>query len=276
MKIIYPILLLVCSSCLRLDAVQQYAAESQAAAAQFKEITPTFRALCQQKRQLRDLSRGRAQRTYQDSCALHLRADSAAQAMQTILVDYLTALQSVSSGGRIAYDLSPVGQAISSNSLISLDENTVTAYQSLLELLTTAATEAYRRREVERLVAQAHPSLVTLIDQLRFVTHESLREAVAQQQEMQYLNVRELADSAQTFVERRSLWQEYIGQAEQYEQQQQQLDTYAALLNTIKEGHQQLYDQRKRLDRKETVSALAYHLRELRQLQTTFQPASDE
>ena len=276
MKIVCPIVLIISSSCLRLDAVQQYATESQTAAAQFEEITPTFRALCQQKRQLRDLRQGRAQRTYQDSCTLPLRADSAAQAMQTVLIDYLAALYAVSSGERVTYDLSPVGQAISSNSLISLDENTVTAYQSLLGLLTTAATEAYRRREIKRLVAQAHPPLVTLIDQLRFVTHESLREAIAQQQEMQYLNVRELADSAQTFVERRSLWQEYIEQAERYEHQQQQLDTYAAVLNTIKEGHQQLYDQREQLDRKETISALAYYLRELRQLQSTFQAKSGE
>lgn len=276
MKIIYLLLVATCSSCLRLEAVQQYATEAQVSTNRFNEIELTFRELCQRKRQIRDLRQGPALRTYQDSCQQHQRADVALQQLQTAVADYLTALSALAGGERITYDLGPVKSALGGSGLISLEENTMGAYQSLLEVLGTAATEAYRRRQLTRLVAEAHLPLLTLLDQLTFVADESFREAIEQQQEMQYLNIRELADSAQTFVERRHLWQEYIEEAAYYEQQQRLLTTYAAMLETIRQGHRQLYDQRNRLNRREAVATLGFYLTELRRLQATFAKLSDE
>ncbi len=272
----YVVLLSVCAACLRLSAVQQYADESQTGIHRFDEVSLGFRDLCQRKRQVRDLRRGQAQRTYQDSCVLHRQADSALLTMQSAITAYLSTLSAVSSGERRIYDLSPAADALSNSGLVTWEEGTVGAYQNLLELLATAATETYRRQQVEALVADAHEPLTILLDQFSFAVDESLREAIEQQQEMLYLNTLELADSAQTFVERRGLWQEYVAQSDYYARQLELLNTYAALINTIRQGHQHLYNQRERLDRTETIATTAFYLRQLRDLQQAFAATSTD
>ena len=264
-------LLITCTSCLSLEAVQQYAAEATEGTEQFNNVDLTFQALCQRKRQLRDLRQSRVLRTYRDSCELHQQADSAIIKMQRATQEYLTALYAISSGERVYYSLSPLKDALTGSQLFEIEVSTADAYQQLLELLVTASTETYRRRQVQRLVTQAHAPLTTLLEQLAFVVDEAFREAIQQQKSMLYLNTRELADSAQTFMERQTVLQRYIDEAAYYEQQLQLLDTYVAVLKTIQEGHQQLYDQRARLHRRETVAGLAFYLNELRALQRSFE-----
>lgn len=272
MKMIgYLLLLITCTSCLSLEAVQQYAAEATEGTEQFNNVDLTFQALCQRKRQLRDLRQSRVLRTYRDSCELHQQADSAIIKMQRATQEYLTALYAISSGERVYYSLSPLKDALTGSQLFEIEVSTADAYQQLLELLVTASTETYRRRQVQRLVTQAHAPLTTLLEQLAFVVDEAFREAIQQQKSMLYLNTRELADSAQTFMERQTVLQRYIDEAAYYEQQLQLLDTYVAVLKTIQEGHQQLYDQRARLHRRETVAGLAFYLNELRALQRSFE-----
>ena len=269
-------MLSACSSCLSLEAVQQYASESAEGTERFSEIDLTFQALCQRKRQWRDLRQSRVLRTYQDSCLLQQQADSALMKMQRAVQEYLMALYAVSSGERVYYSLNPVKEALTGSGLIQVEEKTINAYQNLLELLATASTEAYRRRQVQQLVDQAHPPLTALIDQLTFVVDEAFREAIGQQQEMLYLNTLELADSARTFVERQSLLQQYIEEVRYYEQQLQLLDTYATILATVKDGHQALYDRRRKLHRQETVTTMVFYLAELRRLQTAFEKKVEE
>ena len=268
--LLYLLLATLFSSCLSLEAVQQYAVESAESTEQFTEIDLTFQALCQRKRQLRDLRQSRVLRTYQDSCRLHQQADSAVIEMQNAVQEYLLALYSVSSGERIYYDLSSAKDALTNSGLVDIEANTADAYQNLLELLVTASTEAYRRRQVQQLVSRANTPLVTLINQLTLVVDESFREAIGQQKEMLYLNTRELTDSAQTFIERQQVLEHYLTEAQHYEQQLHLLDTYVAMLGAVKEGHKQLYAQRDRLHRRETVATMAFYLRKLRQLQDSF------
>ena len=269
--LLYLLLATLFSSCLRMEAVQQYAAESSESTHQFNEIDLTFRALCQRKRQLRDLRQSRVLRTYQDSCLLHQQADSAIAEIQAAVQEYLVALQAVSSGDRVIYDLSAVKDGLASSGLINIEATTASAYQNLIELLATATTEAYRRRQVQKLVAEANAPLATLIDQLTFVVDESFREAIEQQKEMLYIDTRELTDSAQTFVERQRVLQQYVAESHYYEQQLLLLDTYAIILNTIKQGHQELYEHRDKLQRQETVRAVAFYASQLRQLQQSFE-----
>ena len=272
----YCLLLVVCSSCLSLEAVQQYAAASTEATDTFSGIQLTFQDLCQRKRQLRDLRQSRVLRTYQDSCAMHQQADSTVIKIQGAIQDYLTALHTISSGERVRYSLAPLQEALTGSGLVSLQAPSADAYRNLLELVTTASTEAYRRRQVERLVTQAHPPLTALLDQLTKVLDESWREAIRQQKAMMYLHTRELADSAQTFMERQEVLRRYIDEARYYEQQEQLLDTHVAVLQVIQEGHQQLYERRDQLHRRETVAGLAFYVGELRSLQRTLDQKSTE
>ena len=271
MKLItYLSLVLVCSSCLSMKSVQQFATESTESVEQLAGVSLTFQALCQRKRQLRDLRQSQVLRTYQDSCGLQQQADSAVLLMQGALHEYLVSLATVASGERPQYDLSPAKDALLSSGAISLEEETLGAYQSLLELLATATTEGYRRRQVQQLVKQANGPLATLVEQLTLVVNETFREAIGQQKEMLYLTARETADSAQTFVERQRVLKGYIGEADYYEQQLDLLGTYAEILAVIKEGHQQLYEQRDKLHRQETITTMTYYLKELNGLRTAF------
>ena len=276
MKILYLLLTILCSSCLSLEAVQQYADQSVESNEQFNQIDLTFQELCQRKRQLRDLRQSRVLRTYQDSCWLHQQADSAMTKIAGVVQDYLVALGTVASGDRVSYDLGSAPEVLVGSGLINIEANTLSAYQGLLELLVTASTEAYRRRQVQQLVSQAQGPLATLIDQLTFIADESLREATEQQQEMLYLHTRELADSAQTFMERQAVLLPYLTEAQYYEQQLALLNTYVATLRVIKEGHRQLYEQRDQLHRRETVTTMAFYLNELHQLQRSFAKKTEE
>ena len=274
--LLYLLVISACSSCLSLEAVQQYATESATGTDALDAIELSFRRLCQTKRQLRDLRQSKLRSTYQDSCLLHQQADSAIRVMQNAVQDYLLVLAAVSADERIYYNFTSTRDALTNSGLVSIEASTADAYQNLLSLLVTASTEAYRRRQVQRLVAQAHQPVTTLINQLTVVVDQSLLQAIQQQRQMLYINTLELADSAQSFVERRSLLKEHNEQVAYYEQQEQLLDNYLAILESINKGHQQLYDQREKLHRQETVATMAYYLQELRKLRSSLDAEETE
>lgn len=258
------------TSCLNLQNVHQFSEEALESAATFQQVELTFQQLCKKKHLMEAIRHSAVQRSYEGNCKVHFAADSAILKMQQVVTDYLNGLFLLTANKRITYALDPLAEAIQANALINVQEEETAAYQKMLELLMQASTEAYRKKKAAAYISQAQESLTVLLDQLIFVLDKPLREAAAQQQEMLYLQTRELADSAQSFLEKRSLILDYAGQLEYYQQQQQLLNTYITMLHRIREGHRQLYEKRDQLNKDDVLETLLYYTGELRQLQSEF------
>lgn len=264
-------MLLLLTSCLNLQVVHQFSEEALESTAEFEQIDLTFQQLCEKKMMMEAVQTGAIKRNYRKGCPLQMLADSAVLKMQHALVDYLNGLYLLTSNQRISYALDPISQALQENTLINLKEEELGAYQKMIELITQASTEAYRKRKTTQYVTQAREPLNTMIDKLVFIMHESLREAAEQQREMLYLQTKELADSAHSFLEKRNLIHAYASELDYYEQQLQLLDTYVAVLRTIKDGHQELYEKRDHLDKDDALETLMHYTGEIRQLQSKFE-----
>ncbi len=264
------------SSCLNLQTVHQFSEEARESTGKFDQLTLSFRQLCQNKAWMQAVRTGTVPRSYPPDCMLPVAADSAMLQMQQVVVDYLDALYRLTGDARASYSFAPVGQALQGNPLVSLKEEQINAYQQMAELVTQFAGEARRKKKTAAYIAQAHEPLSILIDQLTFILDQPLREAARQQQDMLYLQTRELADSTHSFLEKRALIMDYTARSEEYQRQLGLLDTYVALLQNVKEGHRQLYEQRNRLDKDDTIETLSHYTGALYRLQSAFEKIKEQ
>ncbi len=263
-------------SCLNLQTVHQFSEEALESTAQLNQLTLSFEQLCQNKHWMQAVRTATLPRSYPPDCTLPATADSALLQMQQVVVDYLNGLSALTSSARTSYSFAPLGQALKQNNLVSIKEEQVNAYQQMAELLTQSAGEARRKKKTATYIAQAHEPLMVLIEQLIFVLKEPLREAARQQQDMLYLQTRELADSAHSFLEKRNLILDYAARSEDYHRQLRLLDTYVALLQNVKEGHRQLYEQRNRLDSDDAIETLSHYTGALYRLQSAFEKIKEQ
>lgn len=264
-------ILLLLTSCLNLQVVHQFSEEALESTAEFEQINLNFQQLCEKKKVMEAVQAGSIQRNYREGCQLQILADSAVLKMQHAIIDYLHGLYLLTSDQRVSYSLDPVSQALQGHSWLNLQEKELSSYQKIIELVAQASTEGFRKRKTTDYVTQAQEPLNILIDKLIFVMNEPLREGALQQQEMLYLHTRELADSAHSFLEKGNLIQAHAKELDYYGQQLNLMDTYVAILHTVKKGHQQLYEKRHHLDKDDTLEALVHYISEIQQLQSKFE-----
>ena len=259
--------LIMISGCYSLSHVQQFTTEATETLAQGIDLEPTFYDVCQQRQRIEILQDGTLTSGFREGCQLQQQADSTALKIHIALMDYLVGLHQLASSGRSGPSLAPLGSALQAHPWLEEQGDAVAAYQELAQLSLTGITERSRRKKAREFIAQANEPLQTLLGAYEFAIGDLLVESIKRQQQMSYMYTRELLDSAQSFIERRTLIEEYMDQSIVYDEQQQHLQQFVNVLKTIGAGHEELYQQRSDLQQQEAIESLYYYTSQLQRMQ---------
>jgi hypothetical protein len=181
------------------------------------------------------------------------------------LADYMDALGALAADEVTSYDgqIGPLADAAARNGVIASDKAGLV--KSLGNLLADAATNAYRQRELNQLIARGNTPLQGVIaDMVRLMA--SFDSAIADEAEMYeayYEDLMHLAARNEP-VAAELLWSQRGATLAGFEQRRQAIPPYIETLKTIGAAHQALYDHRDKIAEKEVLVQLKRYTRQIR------------
>jgi hypothetical protein len=136
------------------------------------------------------------------------------------------------------------------------------AVTTIAGVLTKAATDRWRQRQLEHVIERANAPVQDLVGGLETVTKAfALDNANAATLASSYYRTVMLGSRDQAAIAALRDWQE--ARAAEFDDRHRALDAYAAILAKIGAGHQALFDDRDRLHAEDTLRQIAGYAREL-------------
>ena len=267
-----------CVACAHPAAVGSFATAAAHTTMQFPQVAGDLYESCvrfEAYRQGRSPTQWYEREGLTHACASRDSAVKRVVAVNRVLTGYLNALAALADDRVVAYDrqLDKVGAALINDA--HLDKARVKAASGLAAFVATAATEGYRRRQLEQAIASQN-------DNVRDVV-ETLREVIA----TDYANALDVEGEAMT-VFYRSLLQEHAARdplgavlvrdvrderATQLADRRQTLSDYAEALRDVRAGHQRLFASRHEMDSSALAADLAAYAERLQAVIVAFQKA---
>ena len=251
--------LLGLASCIDFGPVRDFAALSKQASTGYSEIVQDMYQSCLRSAEFDPPVDGGTPET---QCAEWKQVQPGLLKAESAFQDYLAAIGKLAGNESVSYDdnLDSLKQALENTTLSGkavFDPKQVDAATGLAGFLLKAATDAYRRRELERAFSTQNESLQTVI--------AALKEIVGHDYEKRLENEETAITAFQVRVQRasdQSLAAE-IGRREAQEhlwdiaKKKEAADSYIKTLDLIANGHQQLYEHKKDLSSKVLAKSLA-------------------
>jgi hypothetical protein len=251
--------LLGLSSCIDFGPVREYAALSKQASTGYFEIVQDLYQSCLRSAEFDSPADGG---TPEAHCAEWKKVQPGLLKAESTLQDYLVAIGKLAGDETVSYDenLDSLRQALENTTLSGkavFDSKQVDAATGIAGFMLKAATDAYRRRELERAFSSQNENVKTVT--------AALKEIVGHDYEKRLENEETAITAFQVRVQRasdQSLAAE-IGRREAQEhlwdiaKKREAADSYVKTLDLIAKGHQQLYEHKKELSSKDLAKSLA-------------------
>lgn len=282
----YLLFLFCCLSltdCVNLRSVNVFGTAAVAGLQQRATLPATFGGVYQQRVQDDSLSRHPfsripvvgidfANRVRQDSLRSYQLADTLTKTGTTLLATYFTALINLSATGNAFVPVqlkSPTFEQFLQNSALKLKAGEVISFTRIVNLVGAAATGQYRQRQVSNVLDQSYGDVSGLLNVLIYA-HQRLAEVVDISREQQYGYYKSVLihDKTLTYSQKLNLARQWLQTAKSIEQTRQTILTYVQTLSTIRAAYAVLYEKRRQLTRKETLTAIGSYASTLQQLQT--------
>ncbi|MET0266778.1 MAG: hypothetical protein ABW202_14310 [Duganella sp.] len=179
--------------------------------------------------------------------------------------DYMAALATLAADEVTNYDgqINPLVDAASSNGLIPAQQADLV--KAIGTLLTDAATNAYRQRELKQLITRANAPLQGILaDTVRLMA--AFDSAIADEKALYHAYYDELMHLAgqREPVAAELLWSQHGAIVQGFARRQQALAPYIDTLKTIAAAHQSLYDNRDKIADQEVLDQLKQYTRKIR------------
>jgi hypothetical protein len=140
------------------------------------------------------------------------------------------------------------------------------AYEKMAGILTKAAIDRWRQRQLQDLIEQANPPIQQILESLQRIVSEGfggdLQTEEAAIQNYYSTLIMESNDPAGKAA--LAEWKEL--RASQVQERSQAVQTYRTVLDKISDGHQQLFDERHHLDSKQVLQQVERSVKDLRSL----------
>jgi hypothetical protein len=270
-KLIYflPFLLLF-FGCADLKQVNDFALSSRNAAAEFESLPVHFYSLCQDICREKDLQKLKLNASPCD-CRLQLLADSVNNLFYNRLEGYLNGLESLSADKLTSYNADTLASKFTNSDLgrLKISTEQARAYGKIGDILFKAVADAYRRKKIKQYIHEANPSLQVIIyylsrnidTNLVLVLHAKRIEV-----ESDYFGL--LKNEKISDYERRKLIEDFQLLAADMDSQERQLKTYTIALRKIAQGHQQLDNNRDKLDLSEIKVLVGQYAADIKDINT--------
>lgn len=257
--------LLGLSSCVDFGAVKDYAALSKQASAGYSGIVQDMYQSCLRSAEFDPPPNGE---TPEKHCVEWKEVQPGLLHAESTLQDYLVALGKLAGNETISYDkpldsLKKEVEGCKRSGKAVFDSKQVDAVTGLAGFLLKAATDSYRRRELERAFAAQN-------ENVRTVT-AALKEIVAHDYEERLANEEIAIDAFRVRLQRATneVLAGEIGRREaqarstEIAKKKEAAESYVKTLDLIAKGHEQLYQHKKDLGSKELAKLLKEDVSEM-------------
>lgn len=271
------------SGCVNLKTINVFSTSATASLLQGAALPATFTDVYRQRVQDDSLNRHPfskipvvgidfSDRVRRDSLRSYQLADSLTKSGTELLMNYFAALTELSATGSAFAPVrlkSPTFEQFLQHSALKLTADQVISLNRIVNLVGAAATGDYRQRELASVLGQSYGDVRGLLNVLIFA-HERLAEVVDISREQQYVYYKSILinDNKLTYSQRIDLARQWLQTANSIGQTREAILMYVKTLRTIRTGYAVLYEKRRELDRRETLTAINTYASTLQQLQT--------
>jgi hypothetical protein len=260
-QVLSVLLVYVLSACTDLSAVREWSSTSLEAT-QFNEVVVTY---ADTPERVAFYDKGQA--SFWETQAKTRAEQAKALELQLSLVgDYMEALRALSADGVTDYtqDVGQLTGSLKRTGFVS--EPTVGAAGKLATTLLNAATGAWRKGEVGRLIGKANAPLQDILaGELRSIVDKDFRGDLANEAgflDSYFKRLLRIGGGSETANAALNEW--YVLRKQENARRVAAVDAYLSVLDKISEGHQKLYDSRNDLDAVQLVTDLFKLAKEIR------------
>jgi hypothetical protein len=256
------------SACASLKPVNDFATASLLGAQKFETLPVSYQSLCMDNCKEQDIKSGKLNPSKCD-CTTARLADSVDGLFYKTLAAYLDGLEKLSAGGTTDYKFDGVSDQLTGLGVSATDAG---AYAKLGSILTKAITDGYRTRKIGAYITEANEPLQIIIVHLRANIGTSLYidlEKNKSKLEGDYLDL--VKKSNGNAFERRKIIEEFYTLKAGMESELKALKAYAALLQTIADGHRKLTDNLDKLDKAGLKDMITQYTSNIKDIRTQIQ-----
>ena len=258
---LYVFISAYCTSCLSLKEVNEYAATSITSLNRINTVSYSYADYCRRDCELRQMRLGEIDTLYNCLCSpVATKADSTIFIIHKTITGYLQAIEQLSNNQNFEYDASGLAGALQDNPLLKLNEQQKGIFTKAGNILATAATAFYRKKELKKYLEKADPIFSDLMETFIFILNNRLRVQLVLEHEIRFANQKQLLQNAKADNGLKQLIvKQSIADQVFYITHIDYLNCYVTLLGKIRDGHHQLYLQRNHLkDKKVKDLAMRY------------------
>lgn len=268
-SIIFSIYLPGCTSSSR---VSDYSKSALKTIKKYEELNYTFDKACRDKCFLEQV-RNTTLSNEGCLCAREQTADSVASVLYKAIKAYYDGLVKLSANDVTTYKAQALTKELKSGSFadLNIEKVHIDAYSKLSTLLLKAFSDKYRRRKINEYIEVANEPIQILITALEVNLGTNLKGKLnVHKARMQSIYFDFLQDSTASAFEKKNAIHEYNVHLNEANASHEQVSTYARGLKSIRAGHQKLYDNRNKVNRKEMKAMLAEYASDLEDILSDF------
>jgi hypothetical protein len=261
------------NGCVVLKSVNNFSATSLDGIQKFEEINYTFHQHCLERCQFELIKEFEIKRDTVCNCDIYIKADNATLLIYNSIKGYLAGLTNLSGNKITDYRINNLEKSIPDGDYgdIKIEKKQVAAYSRILEILSKATTDAYRRKKIEKYVGEGNEPVQILIEKFQFIIHRNLEAELDYKKERLYDYFRDMKmNNTLSDYEKGKATIDYYQQLSDINAKQKQMDAFARSLSGISEGHQKLYDRRNNMSARELRELLTGYAGDIRDLISEF------
>ncbi len=242
------------AACVNLKEVGEFAHTSKTSLAKLQEIEYGFAQACRDRCRMDAMEVFRIERSEECACESYQEADSVLLRIQLTIQGYFDGLEQLSGNHLTRYNLSGPKKLMQEGVFGEwrIAEQETQAYGHLAELIAMASTDGFRRKDLRRFIEEANTPLIALLDQLELILLGNLQTTLENRKSRLYGFYQRLTFSENlSDLETGLATKLYYEELDEIHKVEKQIDATTQALRKITEAHQVLFDQRKRLTRKD-------------------------
>jgi hypothetical protein len=253
-------LLFVLAGCATLKPVNDFSSASLNGIKKFEEINYSFQQHCMERCWLEAARNFDIRRDTECDCGSYKKADNITQQIYSSLKNYFSGLANLSDNRLTDYNFKALENSLTKGDFgdISIEDEHVKAYSNLSGILLKATTDLYMSNKITKYIGEANEPVQVLLRKFQFIIQQNLEGELNFKKEklLDYYMGMKMGNTLSDY-EKGKAANDYYQQISGILAQQKQMDAFARGLNSISEGHQELYNNRNKITVRELAVRLA-------------------
>jgi hypothetical protein len=178
--------------------------------------------------------------------------------------DYMKAIGALASDETVSYDqsLGKLGNEIKATKIIS--DSDADAYQGIARILLKASTDGYRQKKLKELIDEANAPFQKVAGGLKALVGDAYLRSLTNELEVLDIYYKDVVRQAKADDPGTEMVKDtWRTKREKLENRQKACVTYAETISKIAEAHQELYNQRDKLNVKVTLDMISSYSEDL-------------